>query len=572
MTVTIHWKRKAVARNIRWQAILALLGSLLLIALLGHLVAGRMTVLVPAVGGRYVEALVGYPQQINPLLAQYGTPERDLCALIFTGLTRAEADGEILPELAQAWQVSENGLAYTFSLRQNVRWHDGALFTASDVVFTIGLIQSANFAGPSELAAAWQDIETHAVDAYTVVFRLSQAYAPFLEQTTLGLLPSHLLSGMSPAEILRHSFNRQPVGTGPFHLEILTADYVRLVPHAQFYGPRPYLGQLEFHFYPDATSVLAAYNQGEAMGIGGIPPALLNRAASQPDLNLFMSPLYGYTLVVLNNRRPIFADKRVRQSLAYGLDRQALIDDVLNSQGILAHSPIMPGHWAYEPDIQRYYLNTSRAEELLDTADWHRAGSLTPVPGEAVPPFRDLRKKGDQPFAFTLLTADDSLHQQLATALAEQWSRLGARVTVQAVPASVRDSQLYDYQFDAALLEVALSADPDAYPWWHSTQADGGQNFAGFNNFAADDVLQQARLVTERSRRWAFYRAFQRVFAEEMPAILLYQPIYIHGVDQKVKTVQQGPMLEPSHRFRNIHQWYIITQRVIVQQPPTPTH
>ena len=104
-----------MARNIRWQAILALLGSLLLIALLGHLVAGRMTVLVPAVGGRYVEALVGYPQQINPLLAQYGTPERDLCALIFTGLTRAEADGEILPELAQAWQVSEDGLAYTFS-------------------------------------------------------------------------------------------------------------------------------------------------------------------------------------------------------------------------------------------------------------------------------------------------------------------------------------------------------------------------------------------------------------------------------------------------------------------------
>ena len=559
-----------MVRNIRWQATMALLGSLLLITLLGHLAAGRTTVLVPAVGGRYVEALVGYPQQINPLLARYGTPERDLCALVFTGLTRAEANGEILPELAEAWKVSEDGLTYTFYLRQNVRWHDGVPFTASDVAFTIGLIQSVSLAASPEIAAAWQDVETYAVDAYTVVFCLPQAYAPFLEQTTLGLLPSHLLSGMSPAQVLRHSFNQQPVGTGPFRLEILTAEYARLTPYTQFYGPRPYLGQLEFRFYPDATSVLAAYSRGEVLGIGGIPPALLNQATLQPDLNLFTSPLCGYTLVVLNNRRPIFADKRVRRSLVHGLDRQALIDDVLNGQGILAHSPIMPGHWAYEPDIQRYYPNAPRAEGLLDGAGWHRAGSPAPVPEDTAPSLRDLRKKGDQPFAFTLLTGDDAVHRQLAAALAEQWSRLGAQVTVQAVPASVRDSQLYDYEFDAALLEVALSADPDAYPWWHSTQAEGGQNFAGFNNFAADDALQQARLVTERSKRWAFYRAFQRVFAEEMPAIPLYQPVHIYGVDQRVKNVQQGPLLEPSHRFRDIHQWYLITERVIVQQPPTP--
>jgi len=559
VTATSYRKQKAVARNIRWQAILAFLGSLLLIALLRHLTAGRTTVLVPAIGGRYSEALVGYPQHINPLLARYGTPERDLCALIFTGLTRAEASGEILPDLSQVWEISEDTLTYTFYLRQDVRWHDGVPFTAQDVTFTIGLIQSADFAGLPELAAAWQDVETQMVDAYTVVFRLPQAYAPFLAQTTLGILPQHVLSDISPAEFSRHRFNQQPLGTGPFRLETLTAEYARLVPHAQFYGSRPYLNTLDLRFYSDATSALAAYDRGEVMGMGGISPTLLSQAASQPDLNLFASPLSGYTLVVLNNRQPIFADRQVRQALAYALDRQALIDGLLNGQGIVAHSPIMPGHWAYELNVQQYHYDIRQAKRLLNRARLQ----VSPSHSQRV-------RKSRQFLAFTLMTDDDPTHQQLATALAEQWSRLGARVTVETVPASVRDSHLRSYQFDAVLLEVALSADPDAYAWWHSTQTQGGQNFSGFSNFAADEALQQGRLITERSQRWAFYRAFQQIFAKEVPAILLYHPVYMYGVDQRIKNVQLGPLLEPSHRFRAIDRWYLVTQRVIVQQPPTP--
>lgn len=558
MTAISYRKQKVVASNIRWQALLALLGSLLLIALLGHLTAGRTTVLVPAVGGRYVEALVGNPQQINPLLARYGTPERDLCALIFSGLTHASASGDILPDLAQAWEVSEDALTYTFYLRKDIRWHDGTPFTARDVAFTVGLIKSAEFAGPQQLVAAWQDVEAKPLDAYTVVFRLPQAYAPFLQQTTLGVLPSHILSGISPAEVSYHSFNQQPIGTGPFRLEALTAEYARLVPHTQYHGPRPYLNTLDFRFYPDAASALAAYERGEVMGVSRIPPTLLNRAASQPHLNLFTSPLSGYALVVLNNRQPVFADRRVRQALAYALDRQALIGKVLNGQGMVAHSPIMPGHWAYEPNVEQYGQDIRQAHKLLDKA--RRQASR----------FQRWRVGDGKLLTFTLLTDDDPIHQQLAAALAEQWSRLGARVTVRAVPAAERDSYLHSYQFDAVLLEVALSADPDAYPWWHSTQAQGGQNFAGFNNFAADDALQQARLVAERSKRWAFYRAFQQVFAKEVPAILLYYPMHSYGVDQRLNNVQQGPLLEPSHRFRDIHRWYLITQRIIVQQSSTP--
>ncbi len=563
-------KTRILTKNIRWQAIITLLGSLLLVTLLRQLAAGRTTVLVPAVGGRYIEAVVGYPQQINPLLARYGTPERDLCALIFTGLTRAEANGEILPDLARAWEISADGLTYTLYLRQDVRWHDGEPFTARDVLFTIHLIQSPDFAGLPELAAAWQNIETWWVDDYTVVLRLSQAYARFLEQTTIGLLPAHLLSEMSPDKMLDHPFNVKPVGTGPFRLETLTAEYARLVPHLQFYGPRPYLAKIDFRFYPDASSALAAYSQGEVAGVGEIPIALLNQAASQSNLDIFSSSLYEYTLVVLNNRRPIFADSQVRQALAYGLDRQALIDDVLNGQGIVAHSLILPGHWAHEPEVQHYYPNVNRAKSLLNEAGWRLAGSPTLVP-EYIRP-RGQREKNDQPFAFTLLTDNDPVHQQLAVALANQWSRLDAQVTVQAVSAAVRDDYLYSYQFDAVLLTVAPSADPDVYPWWHSSQAEGGQNFAGFNDFAADKALQQARLVTDRSQRWAFYRAFQHIFAEKVPAIPLYYPVYTYGVDHKVKNVQVGPLLEPSQRFRDIHRWYLVTQRLIVQQLPTPVH
>jgi len=549
---------------------MALTGSLLLIALLSQLAAGRTAVLVPAVGGRYVEAVVGYPQRINPLLARYGTPERDLCALVFSGLSRAEADGEIRPELSHAWEISPDGQTYTFHLRQDVRWHDGTPFTAHDVVFTIRLIQSADPATLPELTAAWQDVKVQEMDAYTVVLKLPQAYSPFLEQTTLGLLPRHLLDGLTLDKVIHHQFNQQPIGTGPFRLETLAADHARLVPHPQFYGPRPFLRQLEFRFYPDGASALAAYGRGEVTGLARLPPALLDQAAEQPELNLFTSPLYGYTLVVLNNRRAIFADKRVRQALAYGLDRQALIDEVLNGQGMVVHSPIIAGHWAYDPEVDRYSLDVPRAEELLDTAGWHFAGPSTPPSEEDRSLFGDLRSKGDQPFTFTLLTSDEAIHRRLAAALVKEWSRLGLQAIVEAVPVPTRDRRLHDYQFDAALLEMAPSADPDVYPWWHSTQAEGRQNFAGFSHFGGDQALQQARLVTDRSQRWAFYRTFQRIFAQEVPAILLYQPIYVYGVSQKVKDVQLAPLLEPSHRFRDVHNWYLVTQRVIVQQTATP--
>lgn len=515
--------------------------------------------LVPAVGGRYTEALIGYPRQINPLLARRGTPERDLSALIFSGLTRVEAGGDILPNLAQKWEISADGLIYTFRLRQDARWHDGQPFTAQDVVFTIHLIQATNFAGRPDLAVAWQDIEVRLLDDYTVVFSLPQAYAPFLEQTTIGLLPSHLLDGMSPSEIVEHPFNEKPVGTGPFRLEALTSEYARLASHPQFYNPRSYLGEVEFRFYPDAISALKAYNRGEVLGVSEIPYTLLDQAASQPDLNLFSSLNSEYTLVALNNRRPIFADIRVRQALAYGLDRQALIDNVLNGQGVVAHVPIMPGHWAYEPKIQHYSQDIERAESLLDEAGWRSAEPVEPLPAS-------WREKNGQPFSFTLLIDDNPLHRQLASALADQWSRLGALVSIKTVETPVRDDILYNYQFDAVLLNLALPADPDAYPQWHSTQAEGGQNFAGFSDFAADNALQQARLITDRSQRWAFYRAFQQAFVQKAPAIPLYYPIYTYGVDSKVKGVQVGPLLEASQRFQNIHRWYLITQRVIIRQ------
>lgn len=546
---------------------MAVLGSLLIIGLLGQLTAGRTTVLVPAVGGRYVEALIGYPQQINPLLSRYGTPERALGALIFAGLTQAEADGDVLPDLAWSWEVSSGGQIYTFHLRRDVRWHDGEPFTAQDVLFTIHLLQSPGLDAPPELAAAWRDVDVRAVGLHTVVFSLPQPYAPFLEQTTLGLLPAHLLSGVSPGDLLTHSFNQNPIGTGPFHLKELTSESARLTPHPQYHGPRPYLSTLEFKFYSDAESALSAYSHGEVMGLSRIPASLLEQAAAQPELNLFSVPLNGLTLVMLNTRPENLSDPSVRQALAYALDRQQLIDRNLNGQGIVAHSPIMPGHWAYESNVRRYHQSAARAERLLEEAGWQHVPPSEPEElqdDEIAPPAR--WEKNGEPLALTLLTDDDPLHRQLAADLSEQWRAIDVAVTVLSLPAQERDALLHTRDFDAALLEIVLPADPDAYPWWHSTQAEAGQNLSGMNDFEIDEALQQARLIDDRAKRWAYYSTFQQVFAEQEPAILLYHPIYTYAVDSEVRNVQIGSLLEPSHRFREIHRWYLVTQRVIVEQ------
>jgi peptide/nickel transport system substrate-binding protein len=553
-----------VTRHIRWQVLIILLGIVLVGILLTYLAINYTTEEHPGHGGTYVEGVVGFPHYLNPLLSSYNEVDQDICALVFSGLTRLNKRGEVEADLARGWESTLDGLTYTFYLRSNAYWHDGTPVTADDVVFTIGLLQDPDFPGSPDLGSdLWQTVTVKKVDRRTVSFTLSEPCASFLDYTTVGILPAQTLKWIRAAALPNSEFNLNPVGSGPFQLaemEIEDGTVTSLVLERapRHYSARPYLDRIQFRFYPSHQTVLDAYEAGEVEGIARIPATDLARASTFPNLDLFSAQVTEYSIVFLNLARPdlpFFQEQEVRQAMMYALDRQRIIDDVLEGQALVAHSPLIPGTWAYNDDIPHYDHDPEKANALLDEAGW-----VLPRRGDGV------RRKERQPLAFALLTSSEPGRMDVAQMLADQWAAVGITVTVAtASPSEVREA-LEKRNFDAILVHLALPGDPDLYPFWHETQVKIGQNYSGLKHRRISEIVEQARVIVNRNRRQQLYYEFQDVFAEEVPALLLYVPVYTYGVDKRIHNVQIGPLVRPSDRFRTVSEWWIVPRRVFVSE------
>lgn len=538
-----------MSRIRRWPVLIALAGLLLLVALLGGWIARQPTVEIPDYGGTFTEAVVGRPRSLSPVYAQTES-ERDLVALLFRGLTRPDAAGNIVPDVASDWDVSPDGLSYTFHLRDDVYWSDGVPVTAADILYTISVIQNPSFDGHPPLAAFWRTVALELIDPQTIRFHLTEPFAPFVDQTTLGLLPAHLLEHVPVGELSRHTFNTQPVGNGLFKLERLDETSAVLTPNPHDGGRRPYLARLIFRFYPDRASAIAAFLRKEATGVGQVSAADLSKVSAGA---IYSAPRPTFTTVFLNHNHPLFQDRRVRQALLLSIDRPAIIREVLQGQAIVADSPVVAQSWTYEPAVRHYGYDPAQARNLLEEAGW------TDSDGDGV------RDKGGQSLTFTLMTSEDPVRRAVAERIAQQWGNVGVKVSVQtASPRTLEQSYLAPRQYDAALYGWSASeTDPDPYPLWHSTQAKDGQNVGAWSNKDADAVLEKARQTGDAATRGQLYREFQRIFSEETPALLLYHGIYHYAVDPLVHNVQVGQvLLDPSQRFQTIPYWYTRTRAI----------
>lgn len=566
-------------RHLRWQVLIAVLGMLLV----GRMLAGRGTTItngvvevvqdVPAAGGVYSEALIGAPSRFNPLLDFANPVDRDIDRLIFSGLTRFDSVGRPVPDLAN-WIISEDALTYTFVLRADARWHDGTPVTTADVAYTIGLLQDTSFPGPADVALLWQAVEVNVVNEQAVEFTLPEPFAPFLDYTAFGLLPAHLLADVSAADLPATGFNRAPVGSGPFRFAGLLGDAgsvtgVRLSAFPEYYGQAPLLEEVEFKFFPSFEAAFKAYQAGEVLGLSRVDPAHVNAALALPHLGVYTTLRPEYSLIFFNlqsDELAFFKDKRVRQALLRGLNREAMINDLLNGQAVVANSPVLPGSWAYHQDLPVVKYDPAGAAQLLDAAGWVIPDGAAP----GTPTY--IRQKEGVELRFTLTAPNDPLHLALAEAAQATWRQLGVLVEVNSVdPAALRSEHLLPRPrvFDALLVDLnfAGTPDPDPYPLWHETQVESGQNYGGLADRATSELLEQARITLDLETRARLYFKFQSRFADQVPALLLFYPVYTYAVDTSVGGVQVGPLVEPSDRLNGLAQWSVVTQRVVVEQP-----
>lgn len=552
----------SLSRHLWWQVILTLVGIFLLITLLGYSSYTVATVTIPDRGGAFREGVAGNPQYLTPLRCQGDNQvDQDICALLFRGLTKIDHQGRVVPDLAENWSIVD-GSIYTFRLKPNQFWQDGKPITTDDVVFTINVLQDPDVYSLPNLAPLWRSVEVEQIDELTIRFSLVEPFAPFLDYTAIGLLPKHRWDGVPAAELAEGHSDGIPVSNGPMIISEIDATHARLELNPFYEGQSPYLSALELRFYPDYPTLFSAYLADEIEGVSTILPSDLPAAAEREDLELYSSELPVYVHVVLNLNNPnlpFFQDERVRQALYYGLDRERLVSEVIEGQGSVAHSLLTRGHWAYFPEVTKYGYDPAFAAQLLTEAGWIDADN------------DGVREKDGRRLEFQLTTNDNKTRQALTERIAVDWSEIGIRVIPsQATFQQLVSDLLVPRQFEAALISWDAPGDPDPYPLWHSTQSEGGgQNYSGWSNEVADQLMQEARASSDEETRKALYAELQELFALEAPAILLYHPVYTYGVSQRVNNVQIGALNHPSERFRTFPDWYMVTRRVPENQVPT---
>jgi peptide/nickel transport system substrate-binding protein len=551
-------------RTLRLPLILLVAGVAAIVFFVFQFVIPRNTVLVSAPGGTYTEGVVGAPQAVNPLLCQPTSIDYDLCRLVFRGLTRLDASGEIVPDLADV--VANNASTFTARIRGDARWEDGAPVTADDVLFTTALLQDQNFPGDPNLGRLWQSVRVSKIDETTVRFELSQPSARFLDFTSVGLLPQHVLSGTTATDLARLPFNLQPKGNGPWRIvEVGTSSgrisAVTLEPSATHPGPKPQIARLVFRYFSSAQAMVDTFRNGDIDGMAAAPPAEIDSLRALNDVAVYSMPQMRYVAFFLNLRKDsgavFLSDPAVRQALMLALDRDALIRDALHGRAVIAHTPFVADSWAWSAAARVYSRDLPRARALLEGAGYELRAASTSADA--------VWQKDGEPLGFTLTVPDTDAARAVAELTAQQWRELGIPVAIQPVRNLQRGS-LQPRQFQVALVEILMDGDPDPFSLWHGSQAQSGKNYTGWDNAEANKLLADAHTSVDRAARTSAYAQFQEIFSTDLPALVLYYPTYQYVLSTRVRNVEVGPMIYAADRLRTIEQWTVNTRRVLAEE------
>src|SRR4051812_14039336 len=356
------------------------------------------TGIVPAEGGTYIEGVESSPQYLEPVLASTDV-DQDVVRLAFAGLTQLDRDGSVIPDLA-TFTTEGDGKIWTFTIRDDAKWHDGIAVTAADVVYTVSLVQDKAYVGV--FSDAFRGVKVEAVSDRVVRFTLPEAFGPFASNTTLPLMPAHALSAVSYNDLPRSSFNMRPIGAGPFRVVEADTRQVVLARNDDYYKmrperTRPWLDRIVLRAYPTASEALTALSRGEIDGVGGLSSEDAVRARTYKNVSLYSFPTPDYTALFLNVRpdRPTFRERAVRQAIATAIDKGRVLDVSVDGRGSVADELVPPTSWAYVRDIKRYERSIESAQALLDGAGW------TDHDGDSV------RDKGGVKLAFSISTSDE---------------------------------------------------------------------------------------------------------------------------------------------------------------------
>lgn len=490
-------------------------------------------------GGSYSEAIVGTVKSINPVLNTSGAPA-DLASLIFSGLTKINGQGQLAPDLAKSWQMAADSRSYTFTLKDNLAWQDGAPLTSVDVAFTVDMIQNPDVRSP--LSANWQGIKYQVVDDKTITFSLPSTYSSFLSVTTVGILPKHILGSVKPANLKLDSFNQKPIGSGPYQFQSFDepANAITLIANPHYYDQEPNITLLKFLILANSSQLLDSYAKKQVSGLAGVLPSNYNKTIKFDNLKVHSIAQPAYIGLFFNLKNSKLANLDLRKALALATNRQAIIDqpDIYDGQAKAEYYPLLSDAASYNTDATKLDFNINQARQAM--AATH------------------LNDNGQKP-SFNLITRNTPELVKTAEAIKEQWAKIGVSLSITAVDLdSLQQSFIRPRNYDILLYGQNLGLDADAYNFWHSSQvSDPGLNLSLYKSPEADKVLESARLAKDPTMRSAKFTSFVKIWSSDVPAIILFSPDYLYAQSRQVTGLDTTKLIEPTDRFWNIRNWAV---------------
>ncbi len=530
----------------------------------------------------YVEGVVGRPESVSPLTAKTQA-DRDLVALLFSGLVRNGPGGTLVPDLAERWTVDKSGKTWTVDIREDASWHDGTPVTPDDVVFTIETLQDPDYSGPS--ATSWSEVSVVASGPHQVKFTLTTPLGGFLQALTQPIAPVHLLGEVPVGSLEDDSFDGRPVGSGPFALTELSDTAASLVP-AEIVAstdidepppsagsspdslttpaptirpsrPMPYLAGIEMRFYPEPEDLVEAFRAGDLDAASGLPPEMAVELGSTDGARLARYPGSTLTAVLLNLRpgHPEFATPALRTALLAGLDRAGVIEDSFATIAAPATGPIPAVSPMFDPKADpAIKFDRAAAETALKAAKWEKHSNGWWLPGT---------KKA---FTLEVLSPTEASNPGLfraAAAVVSDWKAIGlAAKHVGLPPAEFAAKRLSSGDFQVAVADLRIGLDPDLYPLLASSQTlTGGSNVMGVQSATLDTLLEKARAPGGGTARKAAYSALQKHLAQGrylLPLAFADEVVVLRDtvVGPSVRQVTDG-----SDRFWDVLTWRLAVDR-----------
>ncbi|OGG65811.1 hypothetical protein A3I99_01690 [Candidatus Kaiserbacteria bacterium RIFCSPLOWO2_02_FULL_45_11b] len=526
----------------------------------------------PARGGILTEGIVGIPRFINPALA-ITRADQDTVALVYSGLMKIDVEGTLVPDIAESITLSEDGKTYTIVVRKDRTFHDGTPLTARDVVYTYSLVQDGDLKSP--LRGNWSDVTITEVNEYELTVNLAEAYSPFIENFTLGIMPRHIWSNLPIEQLPFSQYNTEPIGSGPFSIKEVRRDASGLIsgyslkpaPNNQ---NNPNLSGIELRFFQNEDQLKTAFANKELSATVYLPTAEIQNFITD-DTRVLTEPLPRIFGVFFNqNRSASLRDKAAREALNVAIDRDALVDEILNGYGVPITKPTLSSSSELESESteteESIISPIETAKNILVDGGWEQnaAGFWEKEIDDTV-----------ETLSFTLKTSNSELFDKTATRIAAIWRELGVEIQVeQYEQAGLVQSVIRSRDFQAVLFGLDTNRTEDLYPFWHSSQKDDpGLNIAQYTNIAVDRLLEKTRNSKDPAERAQLQNEVSNAINQETPAIFLFAPTIAYVIDKTITTTPMSTLGKPSDRFMNVSNWYAKTEVVwpIFQNDSTDT-